>query len=839
MRVFQLFFSVWVLAVLVFLCGTVTATSGAATHIINFQCCEYTPSFVQAAVGDTIRWQGDFGDHPLSSTTIPAGANPFQNNSGTVFSYVIQVAGLYNYHCDFHQPSMAGSFNANPALQYPLVTIRQIQEVSLDSLRLLDTLQRTQTLRWTLQRSLYYQDTVRVRGVCVVPSKVIGFTSNGYNLLLADTANPTQWGGLFVRPNLSTGSPDTALAIQWGIANIEVGDYVELTGYIDEFPAGDPVSATQIVPLYSEPLTILGTAAVPPHAFKLASDFYKGVYPSTGPNGIQFSTGEPMEFMRVELRNLFVTGTLNATNGTFNMVDQAGNSISTMDASKWFTLRFHRDPTSTYALPSAGAIVDTIRGYVMTNSGGEAPRGYRIAPIFPGDIVYGTVVLPTVSTHRRTPVVVPPDSTPVVSVRVARGNIGIANVQLRYSVNNGPYVTAPMSFMSTDTTYKASIPQQVADTFVKYYINVTDSGGNSVKLASSATDGSQSDTVRGFFFYNVLNRPLTIRDIQYTPYLNGRSAYIGARVTLRGLITADTASLKLPPPLFRGTNVWFLQSGNQPWSGIWVNNDSLTSELLALKNGDSVSITGTVDEQIMDSQTSYVTRLEFLGAPVVHSSNNPLPPPVELPTSTFINVPKGVATAEQWEGMLVQFNNVTLSDTMPVFQLPEEFGVNDGTPGRALIRKDGTHNFTQLESEVSQGKVLIPLGARISYLRGVVHFSGNEYKIVPRGNSDFGTITDVSLTHIPDVPKEFGLRQNYPNPFNPSTTVEFSLPRSERVAVRIYNTLGQEVETLVDGVQEAGTYTVRFDASRLTSGVYFYRLQAGDFVQTKKMLLLK
>ncbi|HXG00822.1 MAG TPA: hypothetical protein VNL69_08545 [Bacteroidota bacterium] len=400
--------------------------------------------------------------------------------------------------------------------QYPLLTIREIQQVSLDSLRLLDTLQRTQPLRWTAQRSPYYGDTVRVRGVCVVPAKVINFTASGFNLLIADTASTAEWGGLFVRPPLSTGSADTTLYIQWGITNVEVGDYIEFTGYIDEFPSGDPVSATQIVPLREYPLTILGTAPVPPHVRKVVTDFYRGQFPSTGPNGIQFSTGEPMEFMRVTLTNLVVVAYVNQTNGTFNMTDQFGNQIAMMDASKWFTLRGHRDPASTYQLPPIGAIIDTIRGYILTNSGQEAPRGYRLAPLLPGDIVYGSAVLPVVTTHRRNPVVVPPDSSPVVSCRITRGSVGLQSAQLRYSVDNGPFTNVSMTYNASDTTYRATIPQLPVNTFVRYYISVTDSLGNNVKLCSSATDGSQTDTLRGFFFYTVLNRPLTIRDIQYT-----------------------------------------------------------------------------------------------------------------------------------------------------------------------------------------------------------------------------------------------------------------------------------------------------------------------------------
>jgi plastocyanin len=84
----------------------------ATTHIVTFECCEYVPASFQASVGDTVTWQGNFSEHPLQSTTIPGGAAPFSSSSGTSFSYVIQIAGTYNYHCTAHEPAMAGSFNA-------------------------------------------------------------------------------------------------------------------------------------------------------------------------------------------------------------------------------------------------------------------------------------------------------------------------------------------------------------------------------------------------------------------------------------------------------------------------------------------------------------------------------------------------------------------------------------------------------------------------------------------------------------------------------------------------------------------------------------------------------
>jgi hypothetical protein len=89
------------------------------------------------------------------------------------------------------------------------------------------------------------------------------------------------------------------------------------------------------------------------------------------------------------------------------------------------------------------------------------------------------------------------------------------------------------------------------------------------------------------------------------------------------------------------------------------------------------------------------------------------------------------------------------------------------------------------------------------------------------------------------VPQTFALHQNYPNPFNPLTFIEYDLPSQERVAIRVYDILGREIRTLVDETQEPGYYRVMFDASRISSGVYFYHIEAGSYRSTKKMVLLK
>ena len=94
------------------------------------------------------------------------------------------------------------------------------------------------------------------------------------------------------------------------------------------------------------------------------------------------------------------------------------------------------------------------------------------------------------------------------------------------------------------------------------------------------------------------------------------------------------------------------------------------------------------------------------------------------------------------------------------------------------------------------------------------------------------------------LPGEFDLRQNYPNPFNPTTVIEYALPKPSEVEIKIYNILGQKVRNLVDEPQEPGYKTICWDGkddcgNEVSSGVYFYRIEAGDFVKCKKMTLLK
>ena len=109
--------------------------------------------------------------------------------------------------------------------------------------------------------------------------------------------------------------------------------------------------------------------------------------------------------------------------------------------------------------------------------------------------------------------------------------------------------------------------------------------------------------------------------------------------------------------------------------------------------------------------------------------------------------------------------------------------------------------------------------------------------------ADYKTGQEVQVTGVnkrnTKLPGNYSLEQNYPNPFNPSTVIRYSLPNNEFVTLKVYNILGKEITTLVNQKQSSGTYEVNFDASNLTSGIYFYQISTNNFSQVRKMMLLK
>ncbi|MBW7889126.1 MAG: T9SS type A sorting domain-containing protein [Bacteroidetes bacterium] len=726
--------------------------------------------------------------------------------------------------------------------QYTPMTIKEIQQVPFDSLKKADSLGITSNANWKLQTSPHMGETVEVTALVVVPPGIITYTGRGRTMIVCDTgaAMNDPWSHMFVRYGGTSSATADAEFDNDGYRSIEAGDIITFVGKVDEFPSAQMNSLTQLAPVPGMAVNIISSGNPLPNFTPLeVTDFKTGI----AQGGIvNIVTGESYESKGVVLTNLTVTSILNAARGTFVMTDSKGNSISTYDYSYHFTLdttstdRVGNPHDLTYKLPALGTKVDTIKGYIATSSGQESPQGYRICPMYPGDVVYGGI-LPQVTTHRRFPLVVSKDTIPEVNVKAFKqtGSYDIQSVHLYYKVDNGNWTDIPMTAdqPNVDSLYKATIPAQPVGSMVSYFIKAIDVNSQENILANAGAR-TATDTTKGFFFYKVLDRTLkpvlSIRDVQYTPYANGNSPYWGAVDSIGGIVTADTSSITMFAPTYGGTYGWYMQSTTQPWSGIWmVGVDTI---MKPLQLGDSVVITGTI------SEFNDVTEIYPVTSARVISRGNPVPEPVLLRTGDFSG-PSGDPKAEPYEGMLVKFNNLTVGNTNPTFVDATEYEVSDDVLAILVRGRDGRNTYSNVVADTSFGYTILRTGNKIGSMTGLIYYANNRYKLVPRTNADFSNVTGVSVAYKNTAPKQYSLMQNYPNPFNPSTTIRYELPVSGFTTLTVYNILGQEVAQLVNEIQNTGAYNVTFDASNLSSGMYLYKLTVGDFVQVKKMMLLK
>jgi plastocyanin len=156
---------------------------------------------------------------------------------------------------------------------------------------------------------------------------------------------------------------------------------------------------------------------------------------------------------------------------------------------------------------------------------------------------------------------------------------------------------------------------------------------------------------------------------------------------------------------------------------------------------------------------------------------------------------------------------------------------------------EGTHNVLADDNSFTSG----PAAPAPWTFEHVFTATGNNpYYCEPHGGAGGSGMSGVIIVELPvsvaddgSIVNKFELNQNYPNPFNPTTTIKYSIPANGIITLRVFNAIGEEVSMLANEIKEAGTYDVSFNAAQLSSGIYFYRLQAGSFVETKKMILLK
>ena len=372
----------------------------------------------------------------------------------------------------------------------------------------------------------------------------------------------------------------------------------------------------------------------------------------------------------------------------------------------------------------------------------------------------------------------------------------LTGVVLKYTTTDNE-TEQEVNGAEADGVYTFSIPGQADGVFVTFTVEATDSEG-AVSTSDAASYRTLADGID------------EIADVQTTadegpgdsPYRNittamNINAVIASDPTLSGIISIqDDADLGA-------------------WSGVLVDADPT-----GLAKGDSVTITeATVEERFGVTQLADVVWS-------VTSSGNAVNYKV-VPTTALLDD----ATAEAHEGMLLRFENVVV-------------GVNPDDPndfGEWAFASADTEDFIRADDASddipSEFNDMLTEGTQLEFIQGIWWYSFGNYKLVPETADDVfivGTAIDDET-----LPGRFALDQNFPNPFNPSTSIRYEVQETGRVTLEVFDILGRQVEMLVDGVISAGEYSVTFDAHNLPSGMYLYRLTAGNNVSTKKMLLLK
>ncbi|HKI77456.1 MAG TPA: T9SS type A sorting domain-containing protein [Ignavibacteriaceae bacterium] len=173
---------------------------------------------------------------------------------------------------------------------------------------------------------------------------------------------------------------------------------------------------------------------------------------------------------------------------------------------------------------------------------------------------------------------------------------------------------------------------------------------------------------------------------------------------------------------------------------------------------------------------------------------------------------------------------VTLNGSAPGFTMSMWAENQDTCQTETMTNDNGDFRFN-VSSKVYNYDIEFSVPSGYSYNKVTAHPGQSNVNINL-------TLTDVQVTK-PGIPSGYLLSQNYPNPFNPATIIDYEIPKSAFVTLSIYNVLGQEIARLVNEELSAGFYSVNFNAANLASGIYFYRIQAADFVSFKKMMLMK
>jgi len=629
--------------------------------------------------------------------------------------------------------------------------------------------------------SYMVDETVTIEGIVTMPSG-LSYAGAGVKFIFADV-NGGPWSAIL------SYDPDSS-----AFPTLYEGDLIQATGYIDEYSTG-PANMTEL--FITEPINILDFEQPLP------------VVDMVNTGDLRWPTeAEQWGNVMVRIEDGIVTD--NDFAYEVFAVDDGTGSVLVDDDSDSIAAYF-----DAVGPPPVGSLVQSMEGWLYHHYGSNADSSaYKLCPLYVEDIEFGSGP-PSITGLSREPCAPSASDNEVAVSCVILDNSTIFEALVHYSVDGGDYVSVAMT-SADDSTFTGVIPVANTNT-VYYYITATDDGADQSEPKTSVYPNDVDHDQLGFH----VSDNLTIGMVQETPWPSGNTLYEGCTVTLTGSVTADTAQYN------SGYSSYAFQDGTGQWNGLVFD----TEEMAIVTRGDEVSVTGLVTDNDPDWVFKFGGNTRLINATVtVTSTGNDTPAPTGVSTSDLAQTAEEV---ESYEGVLVKLENVTVSSVNAY-----DWSITDASGMETLIDDDmATMAADNFMSDLEDGQEL-------DYVMGIFNFSFGTYKIQIRDLADLGQMVGID-DDVQVNPYDYALHENFPNPFNPETQIRFSVGGQENVKLIIYDVMGRQVRTLVNGESfRPGFHVVNWDGldnagHKVASGMYIYRIKAGDFIADKKMLLVK
>ena len=623
-------------------------------------------------------------------------------------------------------------------------------------------------------------DTVTIEGIVTMPTG-LSYAGDGIKFIYQDE-NGGPWSSI-----LSYDPDSSAFPVLFE------GDRVQCTGYVYEYSPG-PGGLTEL--FITEPINIISVGVPLPDTVDVNTGDLR--WPTEAE---QWGTVMVRASEAIVIENDLDYGEWTIDDGSGKVkVDDDSDSISVWQEA--------------VGRPPVGSYVSSIRGWVYNHYGSYADSStYKIEPLYVSDIEFGAGP-PNIMDVSRDPCIPGVDDVVTITAEIV-DNSTISEASIYYRLDEGAWNIVQMSATGDDVWSGTISSSGTEGAFLEYFVKAADDGADQSEIKWSEFPDAENGNHLG---YVTSNDELTLQHVQFSPWPNGESPYNGCEVTVMGVVTADSAQYN------SGYGAYAFQSESEQWSGIvfdgWDNS--------ILHHGDHITVSGTVEEFDPEWHFKYDgnTKLIDVTEVTVHSMGNSIAP---MSVSTADLAQDG-EEVESYEGCLVTVSDVTVSAINAY-----DWGIVDVSGVECLIDDD------MATMEADNYLSTLEDGATLSQVTGILNFSYGTYKIQIRDLADLGQ--ELGINNI-DVPRRYALHNNFPNPFNPETQIRFEIGKQENVQLIIYDLLGRKVRTLVNENYSPGMYVIRWDAmndnrSPVSSGAYIYRIKAGEFIDHKKMILMR